>query len=106
MKESGRRMNRYIVIMADTADYLLKDGECQRKDGRYSYAYTDRFKKRHTVYAKTLVELREKEKEIRMDLDMEIDPNAANTADNSANMIHIYLKPPHLYFIPTIKISK
>ena len=35
-----------------------------------------------------------------------IEVNAANTADNSANMIHIYLKPPHLYFIPTIKVSK
>jgi len=61
----------------DKKGYLLKDGECQRKDGRYSYAYTDRFKKRHTVYARTLVELREKEKEIRMDLDMGIDPDAA-----------------------------
>ena len=63
----------------DKKGYLLKAGECQRKDGRYSYAYTDRFKKRHTVYAKSLVELREKEKQIRMDLDMGIDPNAAKT---------------------------
>ena len=63
----------------DKKGYALRTGECQRKDGRYSYAYTDRFKKRHTVYAKTLVELREKEKEIRMDLDMGIDPNAAKT---------------------------
>ena len=63
----------------DKKGYLLKAGECQRKDGRYSYAYTDRFKKRHTVYAKTLVELREKEKQIRMDMDMGIDPNAAKT---------------------------
>ena len=61
----------------DKKGYLLRTGECQRADGRYSYAYTDRFRKRHVVYAKTLIELREKEKQIRMDIDMGIDPEAA-----------------------------
>ena len=56
---------------------MLRTGECQRKDGRYSYAYTDRWKKRHVVYATSLVELRELEKQIRMDIDSGIDPNAA-----------------------------
>ena len=61
----------------DKKGYMLRTGECQRKDGRYSYAYTDRWKKRHVVYASSLVELRELEKQIRMDLDSGIDPNAA-----------------------------
>ena len=61
----------------DKKGYMLRTGECQRKDGRYSYAYTDRWKKRHVVYATSLVELRELEKQIRMDLDSGIDPNAA-----------------------------
>ena len=61
----------------DKKGYMLRTGECQRKDGRYSYAYTDRWKKRHVVYATSLVELRELEKQSRMDLDSGIDPNAA-----------------------------
>ena len=61
----------------DKKGYMLRTGECQRKDGRYSYAYTDRWKKRHVVYATSLVELRELEKQIRMDIDSGIDPNAA-----------------------------
>ncbi len=58
---------------------MLKTGECQRADGRYSYSYTDRWKKRHIVYANSLVELREKEKQIRMDIDSGLNPNAAKT---------------------------
>ena len=63
----------------DKKGYTLRTGECQRKDGRYSYSYTDRWKKRHTVYATSLVELRELEKQIRMDIDSGINPNAAKT---------------------------
>ena len=44
----------------DSRGYVLRTGESQRKDGRYSY--TDLDKNRRTVYAKTLVELRAKEK--------------------------------------------
>ena len=40
--------------------YVLRTGESQRKDGRYSYTALD--KNRRTVYAKTLVELRAKER--------------------------------------------
>ena len=32
----------------DSKGYALKVGECQRKDGRYSYSYTDRRGKRHS----------------------------------------------------------
>ena len=48
----------------------LKEGESWRNDGRYSYRYTDiRTGKRHTVYARDLPELREKEKKIAKDMD-------------------------------------
>ena len=63
----------------DKKGYALRTGECQRKDGRYSFSYTDRWKKRHTVYATSLVELRELEKQIRMDIDSGINPNMAKT---------------------------
>lgn len=48
----------------------LREGESWRKDGRYSYRYTDiRTGKRLTVYAQDLPELREKEKQIAKDMD-------------------------------------
>lgn len=40
---------------------VLKEGEYQRSNGSYEYKWRDRFGKRHSVYAKTLEELREKE---------------------------------------------
>ena len=53
----------------------LREGESWRKDGRYSYRYTDiRSGKRLTVYAKDLPELREKEKQIMKAIDDEIVP--------------------------------
>lgn len=51
----------------DSRGYVLRTGESQRKDGRYSYSYTDLNRKRRTVYAKTLVELRTKERKIIRD---------------------------------------
>lgn len=62
----------------DSKGYALKVGECQRKDGRYSYSYTDRRGKRHTVYEKSLVELRAREREIRQDLDYGVSPDEAH----------------------------
>ena len=44
----------------DSRGYALRNGECQRSDGRYSYSYTDKNRKRHTVYASDLVELKKK----------------------------------------------
>lgn len=46
-----------------TAPKLLK-GESKRKDGRYMYRYTDINGKRHAIYAKTLSELRIRERQI------------------------------------------
>lgn len=43
---------------------LLKGGESLRVDGRLSYRYTDAFGKRKTIYAKSISELRKKEREL------------------------------------------
>ena len=49
----------------DNKGRVLKDGESQRKNGSYEYRYFDIRKKRHSVYARSLAELREKERDIR-----------------------------------------
>ena len=41
---------------------MVHTGECQRSDGRYAYSYTDPEGTRRTVYAKSLAELRQKER--------------------------------------------
>lgn len=71
----------------DNKNRILRSGESQRKDGRYAYKYIDTFGKPQFIYAWKLVptdktpagkrddiSLREKEKEIRKDLDDGIDP--------------------------------
>ena len=57
----------------DNKGRILRTGESQRKDLSYQYRYTDIQKKRRTVYASDLRELREKEKEIQRQIDDGID---------------------------------
>ena len=45
----------------------LRKGETQRKDGTYDFRWTSADGKRHSIYAATLQELREKEEEIIRD---------------------------------------
>lgn len=67
----------------DNKGRILKDGESQRKqDGRYLYRYTAASGERRTVYALTLGELREKEKQIERDLQDGIDGSKANMTLN------------------------
>lgn len=63
----------------DTKGRVLNTGESQRKDGTYMYRYTDRFGKRQCVYAATLKELRQKEREItvRSELGVQMTPTNA-----------------------------
>lgn len=61
----------------DKNGYVLRRGECYRADGRYSFSYTDKEKQRHVVYAKNIVELRDKEKQIQRDRDDGLDPSTA-----------------------------
>lgn len=53
----------------DTTGKVLKEGESQRKDGRYQYRYTDITGKRCVVYAKDIRLLRIKEAEIQKLMD-------------------------------------
>lgn len=63
-----------MVFMAnisrkDSKGRKLRDGETERKDGRYVYRYTDKKTgKRRSLYANKLVELREKEKAVSIDI--------------------------------------
>jgi len=58
MKDTTKR-SPYRV---DSHHARLKEGENQRSNGTYSYRWTDRLGKRHSIYAQTLDALREKEK--------------------------------------------
>lgn len=60
----------------DNKGRVLKTGESQRKDLIYQYRYTDCRGKRQTIYAPTLQELRQKEKEIQKQVDDGIDYEA------------------------------
>lgn len=62
----------------DSRGYVLRTGESERKDGRYSYSYTDLERNRRTVYAKTLVELRKIERKIIRDKEDGLDPQLAD----------------------------
>ena len=74
----------------DKKGYALQKGEYQRADGRYVYAYTDRLGKRHFVYAKSLVELRQKQKNIQRDYFDGLDPCMAATVEVN-HMVENYL---------------
>ena len=77
----------------DKDGYVLRRGECVRCNGRYCFTYTDGFKKRHSVTAKTLYALRQKEEKIRKDMAYEIDyAHAANMTVNTLFDRYISLK--------------
>lgn len=52
----------------DNKKRVLKEGEYQRANGTFEYKWRDRRGKRHSVYAKTLDELREKELDVLRDV--------------------------------------
>lgn len=62
--QKGERM----ACRKDGKGRVLRKGEHYRKtDGRYSYIYTDPLGKQHTIYAKSLVTLRQKEESLIKD---------------------------------------
>lgn len=63
-----------IKARKDKKGYALRTGEYQRADGRYSYSWTDNLGVRRIIYARTLVDLRTKEKQLQRDYDDGIDP--------------------------------
>lgn len=87
----------------DSKGRILRDGEAQRKDGRYRYQYIDGRGKRHEVYSWKLVEtdrvpsgkkddisLREKEKQIRRDLEDGIMTSSGNKTSLN-DMFELYM---------------
>ena len=52
----------------DSKNRVLKEGESERSNGTYSFRWTDKNHKRHTIYAPTLQELRKKEDAIAKDM--------------------------------------
>lgn len=57
-----------MACRKDGKGRVLRKGEHYRKtDGRYSYIYTDPLGKQHTIYAKSLVTLRQKEESLIKD---------------------------------------
>lgn len=80
-----------MIRRKDNKGRVLNDGESQRKDGRYTYQYTDIFGNRKSVYSWKLLpadkmpcgkrkdlSLREKEKQIKSDLDNGVVPCGGN----------------------------
>ena len=65
----------------DSKGYVLRTGETQRADGRYCYAYSDKNKVRHYIYAKTLPELRARDKEVQLKYEQGLDAYAAKKTD-------------------------
>lgn len=66
----------------DRKHRLLRTGETERADGYYTYRWTSRNGKRHSVTAGTLEELREKEEEIQRDTSDGIRVDSQNVTMN------------------------
>ncbi|MGN0594576.1 MAG: tyrosine-type recombinase/integrase [Hominimerdicola sp.] len=62
----------------DSRGRVLKTGESERKNGGYDYRWRTRNGKRRSIYAPTLEELREKEKDVSFDICKGIDHEARN----------------------------
>lgn len=60
----------------------LRKGESRHRKGTYQYRWTDETGERHSVYAQTLEELRQKESEIEQDRRDRIKPEARNVTLN------------------------
>lgn len=73
----------------DSRGRVLKVGESQNKQGRYIYKWTDCTGARNTVYATTLVELREKEQRIQRDIQDGISSTSANMTLNQ--LFNLYM---------------
>lgn len=76
----------------DSKNRVLKTGESERKQGGYQYRWTSTKGKRQYIYASTLSELREKEKEVKRDLDEGINTNRRNFTLNDMYFVWLDLK--------------
>ncbi len=62
-----RKEKRWLVEKMVKEEYYEKREHYRKTDGRYSYIYTDPLGKQRTIYAKSLVTLRQKEDELVRD---------------------------------------
>lgn len=77
----------------DNKGRILRTGEMQRsEDNRYLYRYVDLSGKKRTIYANTLVELREKEKQIERDLQDGIDSSKGDMTLNQLFQVYMETK--------------
>ncbi len=70
----------------------LRKGESQRKDGTYDYRWTSQDGKRHSIYARTLEELRIKETEVEKDKNDGIRTEVRNVTINDLFELWCQLK--------------
>lgn len=76
----------------DKKHRLLRTGETERADGYYTYRWTSRDGKRHSVTAGTLEEMRAKEEEIRRDVSDGIRVDSQNIMVNDLFELWKHLK--------------
>ena len=65
----------------DSKGRVLRKGEYQRANGTYAYDYKNPLGKRETIYAPTLVELRERENLITKDVLDGIDTSSSRLTE-------------------------
>lgn len=71
----------------DNKGVVLREGEHQRANGTYEYKWRDKIGRRKSIYAKTLPELRERQKEIlRNSLDGIDSDNSTLTINDMFNL--------------------
>ena len=73
----------------DSKGALLKQGERQRKDGRYEYRYSDFRGERHSIYSQTLKDLRAEEEKIENA--SRIDEDYAGGKVNTLQLVERYI---------------
>lgn len=76
----------------DNKGRVLKENESQRKDGSYDYRWRTSDGKRHSVYAPTLEELREKEQAVFKDKSDGIRTDAQKVTVNDVYDLWVQLK--------------
>lgn len=81
-----------MIRRKDDKGRVLKDGESQRNDGRYQFRYAAENGQRYSIYAKSLKDLREKEKEILRNLEDGIRTTAKNVTLNEIYEVHMQSK--------------
>ena len=76
----------------DNKKRVLKEGEYQRANGTFEFKWRDKRGKRHSVYAKTLEELREKENDVLRDVLDGIRAEKSNLTINDLFYMWVQLK--------------